>query len=110
MAQGVKDPALSLLQLRSLLWRRFEPQPGTSICHRSSERERERGKAELKSPGDAALLKMEEGATAKECWCLSKLEEARKQIPTPQAPSRDQPCQHLPFQTSDLQACVGLRH
>lgn len=97
MAQGVKDPALSLLQLRSLLWRRFEPQPGTSICHRSSERERERGKSELKSPGDAALLKMEEGATAKECWCLSKLEEARKQIPPPKPQAGTSPASTFLF-------------
>ena len=28
MAQGVKDPALLLLWLRSMLWRKFNPWPG----------------------------------------------------------------------------------
>ena len=30
MAQQVKDPALSLQRLWSLLWRRFDPWPGNS--------------------------------------------------------------------------------
>ena len=33
MAQRVKDLALSLQQLRSLLWQGLIPDPKTSLCH-----------------------------------------------------------------------------
>ena len=36
VAQQVKDPALSLQQLRSLLWHGSIPGPGTYMCHRHS--------------------------------------------------------------------------
>ena len=32
----VKDPALSLLWLESLMWHEFDPYPGTSTCHGSA--------------------------------------------------------------------------
>ena len=37
MAQRVKDPALSLSWLKSLLWGGLIPGPGTSTCHRHSK-------------------------------------------------------------------------
>ena len=37
MAQQVKDPALSLQQLGSLLWHGFDAWHGTSTCHRLSQ-------------------------------------------------------------------------
>ena len=47
MAQQVKDPALSLLRLRLLLWREFDPWPrGTSTCHGCIQKEKEKKKKE----------------------------------------------------------------
>lgn len=41
--RGVKDPVLSLLQLRSLLWLRFSSGPGTFTCLRyGQEKEKQR--------------------------------------------------------------------
>ena len=38
VAQQIRDPALSLQHLGSLLWHRFDP--GTSTCHRFSQKKK----------------------------------------------------------------------
>lgn len=42
VAQWVKDWTLSLLQLRVLLWPKFDPWPRTFTCHRYSQKEKKR--------------------------------------------------------------------
>ena len=44
VAQRVKDPALSLQQLRSLLWHRFDPWPRTFKCCRCGQKKRKEKK------------------------------------------------------------------
>ena len=44
MAPWVKDPGLSLLWLRSLLWHGFDPWPGTSHATCAAKKERKRKK------------------------------------------------------------------
>lgn len=44
MAQRVKDPALSLQQLGSLLWCGFDPRPGNSHMLQAWPKEREKKK------------------------------------------------------------------
>jgi len=40
MAQVVKDLVLSLQQLGLLLWHGLDPWPGTSMCHRHSQKKK----------------------------------------------------------------------
>ena len=49
MAQGGKDPALSLWQLESLLGAGLIPGTGISICHGCSEKKKKREKGKEKT-------------------------------------------------------------
>ena len=56
MAQQVKDPVLSLLWPKSLVWCRLNSFPETSICHGGSQK---KGKKKKKNMPGAALEVLE---------------------------------------------------